>query len=54
MVRGNFLSKKSDDDPNYKYNVDKYVELVAQLQRKLRDKDNKITEGEIKLKLLES
>ena len=53
-AEGKLSLKKPDDDPNYKYNVDEYVELVAQLQRQLRDKDNKIAEGEIKLKLLKA
>ena len=51
-AEGKLSLKKPDDDPNYKYNVDEYVELVAQLQRQLRDKDHKIAEDEIKLKLL--
>ena len=53
-AEGKLSLKKPNDDPNYKYNVDEYVELVAQLQRQLRDKDNKIAEGEIKLKLLKA
>ena len=53
-AEGKLSLKKPDDDPNYKYNVDEYVELVTQLQRQLRDKDNKIAEGEIKLKLLKA
>ena len=53
-AEGKLSLKKPDDDPNYKYNVDEYVELVAQLQRQLRDKDHKIAEDEIKLKLLKA
>ena len=53
-AEGKLSLKKPDDDPNYKYNLDEYVELVAQLQRQLMDKDNKIAEGEIKLKLLKA
>ena len=53
-AEGKLSLKKPDDDPNYKYNVDEYVELVAQLQRQLRDKDNKTVEGAIKPKLLKA
>ena len=53
-AEGKLSLKKPDDEPNYKYNVDEYVELVAQLQRQLRHKDHKIAEDEIKLKLLKA
>ena len=53
-TEGKLSLKKPDDDPNYKYNVDEYVQLIAQLQSQLRDKDNKISEVEIKLKLLKA